>query len=340
MKTEMDAALFTGKEITKQSISSPVIGKGEVLIKVLHAGLCGTDLAIYLGKMAHRIKPPLVMGHEFCGVIVEKDPSLSINIGQKVIIQPMLGCGTCPLCMKGETQVCLSSRVIGIEQNGGFAEYAVAPIEAVYPVPQEMPSDEAALMEPVAVAVRGVKQANVAQGDVVVVLGGGPIGLLLAMAARQAGAEKVYVSEINDYRLKVANDLGFLTIDAKQRDVEEAILADTNEFGADVVFEAAGTVHTAKQMTRIIKRQGTILVISLYKEPAPVDLLAMQNRELTIKSTRAYTHQDFKEAIELVAQKQFDLAPLITDRLPLEQLAEGFQRMQVSPTTLKVQIEF
>jgi 2-desacetyl-2-hydroxyethyl bacteriochlorophyllide A dehydrogenase len=334
--TVMKAGLFVSeKKVVVGEIEKPTLKKGEALIKVSYAGICGTDMMIYYGKHP-RAKAPLVMGHEFSGVIEEINGDSSFSVGDRVVVEPTLSCGTCEACISGQYYVCKTLKLIGIDMHGGFAEYVAVPINRLHRIPGELSDAHAALVEPVAVAVHTVRRSNLKVGDNVVVLGGGPIGLLIGLIAKLGGANQIIVSEISPYRLDKAKELGFVAIDAKRTNIYEQVAALTNDLGADIVFEVAGTQDTAAQMVDLTKIQGQIVVVSVFKQSPSVDLAKMHYKEISLTTTRCYSTRDFQKAIRFMAKGIIDVSPFISHQLPLEHIAKGFELMENPDVSLKI----
>jgi 2-desacetyl-2-hydroxyethyl bacteriochlorophyllide A dehydrogenase len=332
----MKAGMYVAeKTVQPASIEKPVPGEGEALIKVAYAGICGTDMMIYSGKHP-RAKAPLVMGHEFSGTIELISGNNEFQKGDRVTVEPYLTCGTCAACRTGQYHVCATLRCIGIDRDGGFAEYVTVPVHRLHRLPDNVSDEEAALTEPLAVAVHTVRRSDLKIGDSVAILGAGPIGLLIGLVAKQAGASDIIISDISPYRLQIAKQLGFTSINSKEFDMKETVLSRTKGVGADVVFEVAGTQITARQMVECIKFQGKVVVVSVYKQAPVVDLTAMHFREISLTTTRCANSNDFATAIQLMERKIVDVRPLISHKLPLEQIKQGFENMENTDISLKV----
>ncbi|MBS4208144.1 alcohol dehydrogenase catalytic domain-containing protein [Bacillus sp. FJAT-50079] len=326
------------KNISINEIQKPTVQSGEALIKVLCAGLCGTDMMIYFGKHP-RAKAPLAMGHEFSGVIEEISGDSLFKIGDRVVVEPTISCGNCSACISGQNHVCESLQLIGIDMDGGFAEYVVVPIDRLHKTPDHLSDSIASLAEPVAVAVHTVRKSKLKIGQDIAILGAGPIGLLIGLIAKLNGANTIFISDISPYRLKVAKELGFHVLDANRISITEEILNRTNERGVDVVFEVAGTQTTAEQMIDIIKTQGEIVVVSVFKQPPTLNLAKMHYREISLTTTRCYSSDDFKTAIDLLAQGNLHVSPIISHELSLDEINKGFLLMENPETSLKVLIK-
>lgn len=295
-------------------------------------------MMIYFGKHP-RAKAPLIMGHEFSGVIEEIEDGFVFSKGDHVVIETTLSCGECEACTEGQNHVCRTLRIIGVDLDDGFAEYAKVPIRNIHKVPENTSNEAAALAEPLAVAVHTFRRSNAKVGDTVAILGAGPIGLLIGQVAQQAGASQVFISDISPYRIKKAKEMGFHVIDAKKENVVTKIQSETNGVGVDVVFEVAGTQITTNQMVNIAKIQGQIVVVSVFKDAPTVDLATMHFREISLTTTRCYSTNDFKKAIMLMEQNKVDVKSLISHQIPIENIDEGFRLMENTEESLKILIQ-
>jgi len=333
----MKAAVWYGEKdgIKIEERGNPSLEKGEVLIKVGACGICGTDLMIYKGKFP-RSHPPLVPGHEFAGEIVETfNTSSGLKVGDRVLVNPLFYCGKCVACREGFTNACPKLGLIGVDIDGAFAEYVKAKEDKVYKIPSDFPFEEAALVEPAAVAYHTVKIAELQVGDVVVILGAGPIGLLVAMIAKMAGASEVVLAEVLGYRLEFAREQGFSVIDASKTDTVKEIQKITNGKGADVVFDTAGTSKTAGQLLFLVRPKGKITVVGLYKQLAGVDLFNMVIKEASLSGSRVYTDIDFEKVVQLVISGKLNVAPLISHRLSLEETEKGIKLVDEGKDVIK-----
>ncbi|HHV58215.1 MAG TPA: alcohol dehydrogenase catalytic domain-containing protein [Firmicutes bacterium] len=334
----MRAARYWGKEdIRVEDVPVPEIGPGEALIKVGYAGICGSDMWIYSGTHP-RAKAPLIMSHEFAGEIaaLSGEDNRGFKVGDHVTVNPLLYCGRCLPCRSGRHHVCKKLGLSGIDADGGFAEYVKVGINQLVKLPPDLPLDTAALTEPTAVTVHAVHRGGVKVGDQVVVLGGGPIGYLVAVSARAAGAAQVIVSEPSDLRRNLAARHGFTVVDGGPG-TKDAVLTLTGGDGADVVFDAAGVPATAALATEIVRVSGRVVVVGVFKHPAPVDLLAVNFNELEIVGTRVYTDQAFEAAARLVASSP-DVAAVISHRLPLSEAPQAMRVAREAKDAMKILI--
>lgn len=335
MAETMHAALWTGPEqVQMTEVRRPKPQMGEVLIKVAYAGICGTDLMIYLGKHP-RAKAPLVMSHEFSGT-VEHDPNGTFQAGTPVTINPLISCGECYACRHGMSHICETLGLVGIDADGGFAEYVSVPDYTVRPIPSSLGLRRAALVEPLAVAVHAVSVSDLRVGDTVAVLGAGPVGILTAQVARLAGALRVIVSEISPRRLSIARELGFHVLDVTQTDPVERIMEATDGAGVPVVFETAGSQATVVQAGLVSRIGGQILQVGMPRSAVTIDLTPVLFREIRRQPIRVYREQDVQQAIAIAASERVDLDRPVTHILPIEELSKGMELAHAASDACKV----
>lgn len=332
----MRAAQYVGdRTVRTEPIDPHKPARGEVQIEVAYTGLCGTDLHIVHGNMDSRVERPLVFGHEMSGTVAATGPGVrSVSRGDRVTVMPLDWDGTCPACRAGHQHLCHHLNFIGIDSPGSLQELWTVPEHVVVRLPDNASLRHAALVEPVAVAVHDVRRSELSAGDKVVVLGGGPIGVLIATVARHAGAE-VYVSEVDPTRLLQAGALGFRTLNPAKDDVEATVTEWTAGAGADVVFEVSGAAAAVEAATSLAKVRGTIVVVAIHPTPRPVDLQRVFWRELRILGARVYERQDFDQAVQLIVDGVIPADKLITDVVPLEDTAKAFDRLEAG-TAMKM----
>ena len=311
----------------------------EIRVKVAYCGICGTDLHIFKGHMDARVKAPQAVGHEVSGTVAAVGSEVTgFSVGQKVTVRPLDNCGACNTCKAGFTHICEKLRFLGIETAGGFAEYWTVPARLVHALPENMPLKLAALIEPLAVACHDVRRSELKKGDRVVVNGGGPIGILIALCARAAGGI-VTVCEINEKRLDLARSLGFEVIDPLKEDPVAIVRGETGGSGADVVFEVSGSEPGARVITELARPRGTIVVVAIYAKPVPVDLHKFFWKELRMVGARVYEAQDYERAIQLAAAGTLPLETLISKVFPLAELQSAFEFLTRTPDAMKVLIQ-
>jgi 2-desacetyl-2-hydroxyethyl bacteriochlorophyllide A dehydrogenase len=315
----------------------PTPGPGEALLRVRRVGICGTDLHIYQGHLDHRVPRDGIIGHETLAEVVEAPAESRFQRGDRVVVEPLRFCGDCRACRMGAQYICYRLQVLGVDVAGGMQDYWAVPADRLLGVPEALPDDDAALIEPLAIATHDVKRARVERGDAVVVLGGGPIGCLIALVSRHHGA-RVLVAEVNPFRLEMLAGLGLKTV-GPGRDLVRAVDEWTGGDGADVVFEVTGNPAAVRLMTDLVRVWGTISVVAIHAEPLPVNLYPMFARELTMHGSRLYGRDDWEEAIRLAATGVVPLAPLVSRRIALEELEQGMEEALRGGPVMKVLVD-
>ena len=314
-------------------------GPGEVEVKVAYAGICGTDLHIFHGKMDQRVASSQIMGHEVSGTVSAVGEGVTgLEIGQPVTVMPLDPCHACPACDAGHSHICLNLNFLGIDTQGGFQTYWTVPEETILLLPESMSLKRAALIEPLAVACHDVRLGDVKPEDFVVVLGGGPIGTLVALVAQQAGGD-VLVSEINAERVRIGRELGLDVVDPREVDLVELVASRTGGAGADVLFEVTASAAGAATMTQLMRTRGQIVIVGIFSDPPVVDLKAILWREMKLCGARVYERQDFERAIELAAAGTLPLDALITEIYPLERLEAAMEQLEGGGDAMKILID-
>ena len=325
----VQAKLVSVEKIKLEKTSIPSPTSDEVLIQVKICGICGSDIHAYKGKHPF-VHPPIVLGHEFSGMVCEIGSGVKgISKGEKVTVEPNLVCGECYNCLHGRYNICLNLKVIGcVGYNGAFAEYIAVPKDKVIKLPQGISYHEAALIEPVAVAVHAVKRAEQRVGYRVIILGAGPIGLLVMQVAKVSGAKEVIVTDLLDYRLKKARDLGAdRAINSSSEDLVSLIQEDYGEEGIDLIYDCVGIEETVSQAIQIARKGTKILIVGVPEEKIGVNLAYVQDRELELWGSLMYVREDFTTAIELIHQGKVRVRPLITHHFTLEEIDKAFQKI-------------
>lgn len=323
-------------EIQQQKPEAP--GPGQVQIEVAYTGICGTDLHIFHGDMDARVDIPAIVGHEMSGVVAAVGESVTQwRVGDHVTVMPLDWDGTCPACLAGHHHICHNLNFIGIDSPGALQRFWNVKADALVPLPNSLRLDHAALVEPVAVAVHDVRRGEVASGDRVAVIGGGPIGVLIATVARHSGAD-VAVIEVDPGRRKAIAALGFHVLDPTADDVVGWVNDWTGNAGADVAFEVSGAAAAVLGSTDLIKVRGTLVIVAIHPQPRPINLQRVFWRELRLLGARVYQRTDFERAIELLDGGVIPADALISSIRPITDTAVAFAELE-SGQGMKVLID-
>lgn len=336
----MRAAMLAGERKVVPTELEPVPpGPGEVQIEVAYAGICGTDLHIFHGAMADRLAKPPVLGHESSGRVAALGDAVSgLEVGDPVNVMPLRWCGRCGACRAGHTHVCQRLQIIGVDLPGAMQQLWTVPAEVVLPVPGHVPLDHAALAEPTAVAVHDVRRSGLRSGEKAVVIGGGPIGLLIGCIAREEGAE-VVLAEPNPFRRGVAAQLGLTVLDPSDVSVAEWVDDWTAGVGAGVSFEVSASPGGITAAVDVLEVRGRLIVVGIHQQPRLVDLNRIFMRELTVHGARVYARGDFERAVELVANGVVPADALISAKVPLAHASDAFVSLEAGDDVVKVLVD-
>ncbi|WP_148410000.1 zinc-dependent alcohol dehydrogenase [Murimonas intestini] len=327
-------------KIEFQEVEIPQPGENQVLVKIMKIGICGSDIHVYHGEHPFT-SYPVTQGHEVSGEIVKLGEKVrDLYVGQKVTIEPQVYCGECYPCRHGKYNLCEELKVMGFQTTGTASEYFAADASKVTPIPQEMSYDEGAMIEPLAVAVHGVKQVGDVRGMKIAVLGAGPIGNLVAQTAKGMGAEKVMITDISDLRLKKAEECGIhVCVNTRDKDFGEAMLEAFGPDKADVIYDCAGNNTTMGQAIKYARKGSIIVLVAVFAGMAQIDLAVANDHELDIKSTMMYRHEDYLDAIRLVQEKKVHLSPLISRSFAFKDYQKAYEYIDENrETTMKVLI--
>ena len=316
-------------EIIFREIEIPPVKADQVKLKMMSIGICGSDIHVYHGKHPFT-SYPVTQGHEVSGEVVEVGSEVTaFQVGDKVTVEPQIVCGKCYPCRHGKYNLCEELKVMGFQDVGMASEYFVVDAAKVTPIPQEMTYEQGAMIEPLAVAVHGVKQFGDMKGRKVAVLGAGPIGNLVAQTAKGMGAEKVMITDVSEYRLDLAKQCGIdVAVNTLKQDFNEAMLEAFGPDKADVIYDCAGNNITMNQAIRHARKGSVIVLVAVFADMAKVDLAVANDHELDIKSTMMYRHEDYVDAIRLVNEKKVMLEPLITKVFPFEQYKDAYEYIE------------
>jgi len=319
METMKAAVCPEPGRIVIEDVEKPAPGPGEALIQVRASGICGSDVRGFLGTHPEIDQYPVILGHEFSGIVAEVGKDVrECAPGDRVIIEPLFVCGDCPACNAGDYHLCRNLTLNGHRKPGSFAEYAIVLSRFVHPMPGSLSFEQAALAEPLAVAVHAVKRLNPKVGELAVVLGAGPIGLLTMQVLKVAGC-RLIVSDLEPFKLELAKSFGAEhVVNAREASVVDFVHDLTDGWGADLAVECAGAEQTLAQSIEVIHKGGTALLLGFTgSDRDEINLTNITITEKTVMGSVIYC-RDFPTTIHLMATGQVQLDPLITHHFPLE----------------------
>ncbi|MGP3534086.1 zinc-dependent alcohol dehydrogenase [Microbacterium sp. RD1] len=323
--------------VSVREIPTPSPGDGEVLVKVGAGGICGTDL--HASVLPDVFTPGVVMGHEFAGTVVALGPGVDgVGVGTRVSVNPVsISCGTCSACLRGHFNQCLWASTaggVGLGVDGGLAEYVAVDVRRVWALPETVSTREGALVEPLAVAVRGVRRAGVTAGSTVAILGAGPVGLLVGAVSRVRAAARIAIVEPSAGRRALAAQQGF-------GEVLDPSEVPEHRDAFDIVIDCAGAPAAVDSAVQLAAPGGTVMTVGWHTEPIVIsDPATAHSKELTLGFSLAHEPEvDFAGAIELLRTGAVDVRPLISDVVPLERALDAFDRMRGANDVAKILID-
>jgi len=331
---QMKALVYTGpKQLEIQELPKPQPKKDEVLLKIRACGICGSDVHGYLGVTGRRT-PPMIMGHEFCGEVVELgSDTKTIKMGDRVAVYPVDYCGHCKMCKQGDVHLCLNKRAFGVlDVDGAFAEYITVPEKCCFSIAADISDAAASLMEPLAVAYRGVSHYGSLENKTVLLVGTGTIGLLALACVKMKKASKIIVSDLHDGRLEIAKKIGAdVVINPGKENFNERIMAETNGEGVDVSIEAVGIEITVKQALDALKLSGEAIWIGNNSPVITINMQQVVTKELKIQGSFLYGLDEFKQVVALINEKKVSVDALISAEISLDETPEYFEKLAHSP---------
>jgi len=335
----MKAATYTGNksfEIIETQNVPP--GPGEVRLDVAFCGICGTDIHIFHGAMDKRVTIPQVIGHEASATVAEVGEGVTgFAAGDPVVVRP-LDHRAETAADRGFSHICSGLKFIGIDSPGGFQNSWTVPAFTLHKVPAGIDLQTAALAEPLAVACHDVRMGNLKSGELAVVIGGGPIGMLVALVARESGA-RVLLSEVNPDRLAFARELGFEAVNPLENDLPALCNERSGGSGADIVFEVSGAKAAALGMTELLAIRGRVVVVAIFPQPVELNLFHFFWKELTLHGARVYEPEDYEKALDLMASGGLPLKKMITAVEPLARLQEAFAGLDAMRAGMKTLVD-
>jgi len=312
-------------------VPEPSAGAGQVVIEVRNAGVCGTDLHIF--KSEYVIRPPVTLGHEICGTIAEVGAGVTrFKEGDRVTVNPSAGslCGECRYCQVGAPFFCVDRSALGSGMDGGFAKYCCVRQEIVFHLPGNLDFEVGALTEPFACALQAVVEVTLIEpGDLVVVSGPGPMGIMCSMLAKARGARVVLLGTSGDAeRLAVGRRVGAdHIVDVGTEDAKGIVEDLTQGYGADVVFECAGAEASAALCLDLVRKMGRYTQVGLFGKRLEMDLDKVVVKQVHLQGSMCHTWETWERTLRLLGQDLIDLRPLISRRLPLSRWEEAFESM-------------
>ncbi|MDP2982551.1 MAG: alcohol dehydrogenase catalytic domain-containing protein [Candidatus Latescibacter sp.] len=337
----MKAAVLTEyRKIEWKDVPEPKIGDSGVLVKVTWASICGSDQHVFNGEFHPRSKLPLIQGHEFIGTVAKKGSLVKgYTIGDRVAVDPIYWCGTCPACGRKHYPACTSLKLVGIDSDGGFAEYAAVKDFMLYPIHPDIPDRHAALIEPYSIGFHASKRASVQPGDTLAMFGAGKIGQSILQAARTITKGKIFAIDVIPKRLEILKSIypDIITVNALETDPVEAIREHTCGCGVDIAFEATGEareiegrVHPVREAIRSIRGAGKVCVLSLGDKEVSLVMKELIWKEGILVTSRV-SHGEFKDAIEHLARGDLYPEAMISAELPMSRTQEAYEMLEREP---------
>ena len=328
-------------KIAYEDVPEPTIGAGDILLRIKRIGVCGTDVHVNHGK--HPFTPyPVIQGHEFSAVVEAVGEGVTkVTPGDKATARPQLVCGKCGPCRRGDYHICDSLKVEGFQAPGVARDLFVTVEERIIPLPESFTFEQGALVEPVSVAVHSTGRAGDLKGRNVVVVGAGPIGNLVAQVARCRGAKKVLITDLSDFRLGIARQCKVdATSNPKSEPLAEAAKKAFGDEGFDVAFEAVGNAAALGSAVEAINKGGDIVVLGVFGENPRVDMSVVGDRELSLIGTLMYKHEDYQQAVQLIAEGKVITEPLVTGHFPFARYKDAYDFIDAqADKSLKVMID-
>ena len=340
-------------QIVFNEVERPVPKDNEVLVKMMRIGICGSDIHVYHGTHPYT-GYPVTQGHEVSGIIEEVGkgvnghriypdgtPAPDLFPGQLVTIEPQDFCGECYPCRHGKYNLCERLKVMGFQTTGAGSEYFAVDASKIDVLPEGMTLDEGAMIEPLAVTVHAAKRFPELPGSKVLILGAGPIGILLLQSVKALGASFVMMTDVSDYRLSLARSLGAdVTVNTRDNDFTAAFLSAFGPDKADVIYDCAGSNITMEQAIQNARKGSTIILVAVFGSRADVDLAKLNDSELDLNTSMMYRHEDYQDAIRLVSEGKIRLKPLMSRHFAFRDFPEAYKYIDANrEKTMKVIVD-
>ena len=323
-------------------MEDPPLKEGEILVQIVAAGVCHTDLLMInwgpIMEKEYRPALPLVMGHEFSGRVLKLGSQVSgFEVGDPVVVNPILACGRCSYCLQGKQQVCSHRAILGLQANGSFAEKISVRAENVYKLSPGIDLETAALCEPFNTIIRAFEKASPEYGDTILISGPGPMGMLALLMGQYCGCGSIIMTGLDAdcERLQIAQRLGGIPINVEREDVKGRVREITKGLGVSVAIDTSGSSKALIQDLDLLKRCGKLILVGLSEDPAPFLPIAFVLNETEMIGIRAYNPKTWETCLNILASGKIDFRPVLTHRLPLDQGEKGFQLLE-GKTGLKI----
>lgn len=335
------AVLENWFDLQLKDIPIPVPGMDEALIKVIRAGVCGSDITVYKGKhMTATV--PTVLSHEILGRIESLPEGYDgpFTVGQRVLMNPIISCGKCAACRRGLPHVCENLKLLGIHVDGGFAEYTKVGVDKLVAIDDDFPDEVAILGEPFAVGAHVMVNSDIQPGDKIFISGGATVGLYIAIFAKAAGAERVIISEINEPRRQFVESMGIETINPENTDAMD-LMREVTDGGFDIVYDTSGAPSCILQMPDLCRCGGKLLSLGLSGDAYPFIIGKVSFKEIRLIGNRLYSQQDFEAGVRFLEDnwKALHLDRMVTDRLGLTEINRAIEMMLHGENICKIIID-
>jgi 2-desacetyl-2-hydroxyethyl bacteriochlorophyllide A dehydrogenase len=335
------AVLENWFDLQLKNIPIPVPDKDEALIKVIRAGVCGSDITVYKGKhMTATV--PTVLCHEILGRIESLPEGYDgpFTVGQRVLMNPIISCGKCAACRRSLPHVCENLKLLGIHVDGGFAEYTKVGVDKLVAIDDDFPDEVAILGEPFAVGAHVMVNSDIQPGDKIFISGGATVGLYIAIFAKAAGAERVIISEINEPRRQFVESMGIETINPENTDAMD-LMREVTDGGFDIVYDTSGAPSCILQMPDLCRCGGKLLSLGLSGDAYPFIIGKVSFKEIRLIGNRLYSQQDFEAGVRFLEDnwKKLHLDRMVTDRLGLTEINRAIEMMLHGENICKIIID-
>lgn len=330
----MLANVFHGPgDLRLERLPIPEVGPGGLLIRVRAASVCASDVRVFKGEKG--AKPGTILGHEMVGEVAEAGAEVSeFRQGDRVTVYPVIACGACFFCQRGHRNMCLNRRTIGYNFNGAFAEYMHIPGDVVnlgnvVGVPGGLSDEEAALTEPLACSINGVEVLGLETGETLLVLGSGPMGLILTAVARVSGAGRIIVSEVSEERLRFAGEMGAdVLVNPTREDLASRVMDETGGLGVDAAIVTVGAAGVVEEALKTVRKEGRVCLFAGFPPGSElrIDPNAIHYRMIRLTASQSATLTQFRRGLTLMSTGRVDLKPLVTHRFPLDEVNRAIEK--------------